>query len=85
LTPYQTGVFIPVTHTRLDHVLDVPYIASKTGALVIGAESTANFARDKGLPNSRILTVKGGEDLELGSDSGRFVLGSGKPHPGGHP
>lgn len=32
--------FILVTHTHFDHVLDVPYIARKTGALVIGTEST---------------------------------------------
>lgn len=51
----------------------MPYIASKTGALVIGTESTANFARDNGVPNSQILTVKGGEDLELGSCSVRVI------------
>lgn len=65
--------FILITHTHIDHVLDMPYIASKTGALVIGTESTANFARDNGIPNSQILTVKGGEDLELGSCSVRVI------------
>jgi L-ascorbate metabolism protein UlaG (beta-lactamase superfamily) len=65
--------FILITHTHVDHVLDVPYIARKTGALVIGTESTANFARDNGVPNSRTLTVKGGEDLELGSCSVRVI------------
>lgn len=65
--------FILITHTHIDHVLDMPYIASKTGALVIGTESTANFARDNGVPNSQILTVKGGEDLELGSCSVRVI------------
>jgi L-ascorbate metabolism protein UlaG (beta-lactamase superfamily) len=65
--------FILITHTHLDHVLDVPYIASKTGALVIGSESTENFAKDNGVPDSQILTVKGGEDLELGSCSVRVV------------
>ena len=62
-----------ITHTRIDHVLDMPFIASKTGALVIGTESTANFARDNGVPSSQILTVKGGEDLELGSCSVRVI------------
>jgi glyoxylase-like metal-dependent hydrolase (beta-lactamase superfamily II) len=33
--------FILVTHTHFDHVLDVPYIARKTGAMVIGTESTS--------------------------------------------
>ncbi len=57
--------YILITHTHLDHVLDMPYIAGKTGALVIGTESTANFARDNDVPDTQILTVKGGEDLQL--------------------
>jgi L-ascorbate metabolism protein UlaG (beta-lactamase superfamily) len=65
--------FILITHTHFDHVLDMPYIARKTGALVIGTESTANFARDNGVPNSQILTVKGGEDLQLGGCSVRVI------------
>ena len=64
---------ILITHTHADHVLDVPYIARKTGALVIGTESTANFARVNGVPSSQTLTVKGGEDLELGSCSVRVI------------
>ena len=57
--------YILITHTHLDHVLDMPYIAGKTGALVIGTESTSNFARDNGVSDRQILTVKGGEDLQL--------------------
>lgn len=57
--------YILITHTHVDHVLDMPYIARKTGALVIGTESTANFARDNGVPAAQILTVKGGDDLQL--------------------
>lgn len=65
--------FILVTHTHLDHVLDVPYIARTTGALVIGTESTANFARASGVPNAQLLIVKGGEDLAFGAISVRVV------------
>lgn len=65
--------FILITHTHLDHVLDLPYIARKTGALVIGTESTANYARASGVPDTQILRVKGGEDLELGSCSVRVI------------
>ncbi len=62
----QRADIILITHTHVDHVLDMPYIARKTGALVIGTESTASFARDNGVPNAQILTVRGGDDLELG-------------------
>jgi len=65
--------FIVVTHSHGDHLFDVPYIARKTGALVIGTETTANFARANDVPNSQILTVKGGEDLALGDISIRVV------------
>lgn len=65
--------YILITHTHADHVLDMPYIARKTGALVIGTESTANFARDSAVPNSQILTVKGGEDLQLRGCSVRVI------------
>lgn len=65
--------FILVTHTHLDHVLDVPYIARKTGALVIGTESTINYARASGVPASQLLVVKGGDDLEFGVFSLRVI------------
>ncbi len=65
--------YILITHTHADHVLDMPYIARKTGALVIGTESTTNFARDSGVHGSQILTVKGGEDLQLRGCSVRVI------------
>lgn len=65
--------YILVTHTHVDHVLDVPYIARKTGALIIGTESTANFARDNGVPGGQILIVRGGEDLQLRGCSVRVI------------
>jgi len=65
--------FILLTHTHVDHVLDVPYIARKTGALVIGTESTTNFARDSGVPEAQLLTVLGGDDLDFGAFSVRVI------------
>jgi L-ascorbate metabolism protein UlaG (beta-lactamase superfamily) len=65
--------FILVTHTHPDHVFDVPYIAQKTGATVIGTESTINYARASGVPGKQLLRVKGGEDLEFGTFSLRVI------------
>ncbi len=65
--------FILITHTHIDHVLDVPYIARKTGALVIGTESTTNFARDSGVPDAQLTTVQGGDDLEFDAFSVRVI------------
>jgi L-ascorbate metabolism protein UlaG (beta-lactamase superfamily) len=57
--------FVLVTHTHYDHVLDVPQIALKTGATVIGTESTANVMRAYGVPESQLITVRGGEDYQF--------------------
>ncbi len=42
--------YILITHTHLDHAMDMPYIAKKTGATVIGTQSTFDFARLSGVP-----------------------------------
>lgn len=61
----QKADFILVTHTHYDHVLDVPYIALKTHAAVIGTESTENVVRAFGVPEEQLLTVRGGEDYQF--------------------
>ena len=65
--------FILVTHTHSDHVLDLPYIAVKTGATVMGTESTYNYARASGVPADKLMVVRGGEDYELGGLSVKVV------------
>ena len=65
--------FILITHTHYDHVLDVPYIASKTGATVIGTESTYNFLRAYGVSGEKLIVVRGGEDYEFGALSVRVI------------
>ena len=57
--------YIFVHHTHFDHAADVPYIAKKTGARVIGTESLANLLRAHGIPDKQIVTVKGGEDYDF--------------------
>src|SRR4029453_9046218 len=37
--------FILITHTHADHAMDLPYIATKTGAIVVGSGSTRNLPR----------------------------------------
>jgi len=61
----QRADFVLVTHTHYDHVLDVPHIALKTGAAVIGTESTENVLRAYAVPEGQLITVRGGEDYEF--------------------
>lgn len=65
--------FVLVTHTHYDHVLDVPHIALKTGATVIGTESTANVMRAYAVPENQLITVRGGEDYEFGTFSLKII------------
>ncbi|MBK8314978.1 MAG: MBL fold metallo-hydrolase [Acidobacteria bacterium] len=65
--------FILVHHTHFDHMMDVPYIARKTGAFVLGTESTTNVARANGVLEEKLITIKGGEDFEFGSFSLRII------------
>ncbi len=64
---------ILVSHSHLDHVLDVPSLAKLTGAQIIGSESSANYARAAGVPGDKIITVKGGEDYDFGAFSVRAL------------
>jgi L-ascorbate metabolism protein UlaG (beta-lactamase superfamily) len=65
--------FILHSHSHFNHTLDMPHIARKTGAVVIGTESTTNLARAGGVDPGRLLTVQGGEDYELGGFSVRVI------------
>ncbi len=55
--------YVLLSHSHFNHCMDVPYIAKKTGAVVIGTESTASVAQNGGAGEEQTIVVKGGEDL----------------------
>ena len=63
--------YILLRHTHYVHALDAPYIARTRKAIIIGSESAANIARDYGVPDDQIITVRGGEDFDFGTFSVR--------------
>jgi len=71
--------YILVHHSHRDHIMDVPYIALKTGATVIGTESTANLMVAYGVPEEQIITVKGGEDYDFETFSLKVMPGLHSP------
>jgi beta-lactamase class D len=57
--PARADVIL-VGHSHHDHLLDVPDVAKRTGATILGTESTLNVARAAGLPESRTVDLTGG-------------------------
>jgi len=64
---------ILITHSHSDHLLDAPYIATKTGAVIIGSEGTALIAHARGVPEDQTIVIKGGEDYDFGNFSLRVL------------
>ena len=65
--------YIFVTHAHIDHVMDVPYIAKKTSAQVIGNLNATNLMLANKIPETQLIMVKGGEDYEFGDFSVRVI------------
>lgn len=61
----EAAMVIPV-HPHYDHAMDAPEVARRTGALLLGSESTANIGRGWGLPEDQIRVVRDGEHLRFG-------------------
>jgi L-ascorbate metabolism protein UlaG (beta-lactamase superfamily) len=56
---------ILIGHGHWDHFADIPYIAKKTSAMVIGSETHANLLRASGVPEGKVVQVKGGEHMQF--------------------
>lgn len=53
----RLAAVIPI-HSHFDHAMDAPEVAKRTGALLIGSESTANIGRGWGLPEAQIRVAR---------------------------
>lgn len=67
--------FILVQHAHFDHLGDVPHIALKTGAKVVGTETAIMILRAYGVPEEQLYAVHGGEDYQFDGMSVRVVPG----------
>jgi len=65
--------YILVTHGHSDHALDAGYIATRTGANIVGHETIANLARAYRVPEQQLITVVGGEDYDFDTFSVRVI------------
>ncbi len=65
--------YILISHAHFNHCMDMPYIAKKTGAMVLGNYSTTNIARAYGVDSDQLLTLRGGEDYVFDDISIRAI------------
>ena len=57
--------YIFAGHSHADHIADLPFIAKKFGAKVIGSRTTTNIALTGGVDKSQLFTISGGEKLDF--------------------
>ena len=62
----RLAAVMPV-HTHYDHAMDCGVVADRTGAVVVGGESTANIARGQGLSEDRIVVASPGSEMDFGA------------------
>lgn len=67
-------------HSHYDHALDSAAVACRTGATLVGGESTAQLGRGAHLPSDRIATVTPGDTQTFGAFTLTF-LESEHSHP----
>lgn len=72
-----------VLHSHYDHAMDVAAVSNRTGAVVVGSESTANVARGGDVPEGRIRTPALGEALQFGQF--KVTLLPSRHAPSGYP
>lgn len=61
----RLAAVIPV-HSHYDHAMDAPFVAMRTGAVLVGSASTANVGRGAGMPEERIRLARTGEAMTFG-------------------
>ncbi len=61
----RLAAVLPV-HTHFDHAMDSAVVAERTGADLVGGESTAYVGRGHGLPEDRIVVATPGQAMTYG-------------------
>jgi L-ascorbate metabolism protein UlaG (beta-lactamase superfamily) len=72
LTPASVDAVL-VGHVHVDHALDAPAVAKRTGAVLLGPRALIEQARTQGVPEAQLRLIKGGEDLAFDTFSVRVV------------
>jgi L-ascorbate metabolism protein UlaG (beta-lactamase superfamily) len=57
--------YIFAGHSHADHIADIPFIAKRFGAKVIGSRTTINLSLSAGVDKAQLTTISGGEKFDL--------------------
>lgn len=57
--------YIFAGHSHADHIGDIPFIAKRFGAKVIGSRTTVNLSLSAGVDKALLTTISGGEKLDF--------------------
>jgi L-ascorbate metabolism protein UlaG (beta-lactamase superfamily) len=57
--------YIFAGHSHADHIGDIPFIAKRFGAKVIGSATTVNLSLSAGVDKAQLTTISGGEKLDF--------------------
>jgi Predicted Zn-dependent hydrolases of the beta-lactamase fold len=57
--------YIFAGHSHADHIGDIPFIANRFGAKVIGSRTTVNLSLSAGVDKAQLTTISGGEKLDF--------------------
>jgi len=67
-------------HSHHDHAMDTAIVAAKTGAEIIGSQSTRNIALGLEFPDNRIRVIAGGEQFTFGRFQISVIPSPHSPH-----
>lgn len=71
----RLAAVLPV-HSHFDHALDSAAVAERTGAELVGGESTANIGRGHGLPDEQVVVLDSGASRTYGDFTVTLVASS---------
>jgi L-ascorbate metabolism protein UlaG (beta-lactamase superfamily) len=73
---------ILISHAHYDHLMDAPYLAQRTGAVIYGSPNTIEIARLHGVPVEQLHIMDLGEEFHLGPFDLTLIAGQHVPLPG---
>ena len=73
--------FILVTHSHWDHLMDVPEVIGRTGAVAYGSANTCELLRLLGVPGSQMKEIHVGDMLSLVDFEVEVIEGQHSPIP----